>query len=155
MRWPALAHTENGPMTTHVQRTKRLIVSVVCLVLLVVAGCSAMPQSNQSGADPQSQPVTSDDGNSGSTTSDGAVVTGLVTDASGNPLGEATVTVPRGSVAVPEMAVITSSDGSYQWDLPAGTFTLEVHKDGYATASAEVNIAASESITQDFMLQKQ
>ncbi len=114
-----------------------------------------MPQSNQSGADPQSQPVTSDDGNSGSTTSDGAVVTGLVTDASGNPLGEATVTVPRGSVAVPEMAVITSSDGSYQWDLPAGTFTLEVHKDGYATASAEVNIAASELITQDFMLQKQ
>lgn len=142
-------------MTAHAKHIRWFIASVTILLVFATAGCSAVTQSAQPGADPQSRPVTSDDGSSGATNGNGAVVKGRVTDSAGNPLGEAIVTVPRGSAVVPEIAVITSSDGVYQWDLPAGSFTLEVHKDGYLPDSAEVSVAAGDMITQDYILQKQ
>ena len=139
--------------------TKRpgwLIVPVALVVSLLAAGCPAVIRQDQPSTDPQSQPVTSEtDLASDATSSNGGVVLGRVTDPSGHPLAEATVSVPKGTAPVPEMTAITSSDGAYQWDLPAGTFTLEVHKDGYATAAVEVIVSAGETITQDIILQPQ
>ena len=142
-------------MTAHAKHIRWLIVSVAILMVFAAAGCSAVTQSDRPGSDPQSQSVTSDDANSGTTSGEVAAVIGRVTDSAGNPLDQATVTVPRGSAAVPEMTAITSSDGVYQWNLPTGTFTLEVHKDGYVPALAEVSIAIGDTVTQDFILQAQ
>ena len=143
-------------MKAHMKRPGWLIVSVALLVSLLAAGCPAVIQQNKPGTDPQSQPVTSEtDMASGATSSNDGVVIGTVTDPSGRPLAEATVSVPKGTAPVPEMTAITSSDGVYQWSLPAGTFTLEVHKDGYTTAATEVIVAAGETSTQDFVLQPQ
>lgn len=141
-------------MKAHVKRCRWLTVSTLLLVSFLVAGCLAANQQNQSDADPQSQPVSSDtDLNDSATSRSGGVVVGRVTDPSGSPLAEATVNVSRGTAPVPEMTVITSADGAYQWNLPAGAFTLETHKDGFVTAVVEVTVAVGETITQDIVLQ--
>lgn len=138
------------------KRPRWLIVPVALLVSLLAAGCPAVIRQDQPGSDPQSQPVTSEtDLPIVATSSNRGVVLGRVTDPSGRPLAEAAVTVPKGTAPVPEMAATTSADGAYQWDLPAGTFTLEVHKDGYATTAVEVIVPAGETVTQDFVLQPQ
>lgn len=127
---------------------------VVLLVLLVATGCPAVIQQNQPATDPMSQPVSSDDDAAGGAApGGGGVVSGRVTDPSGQPLVEATVSVSKGTAPVPEITAITSAEGMYQWDLPAGTFTLEAHKDGFQMAAVEVTVIAGETITQDIVLQ--
>lgn len=101
-----------------------------------------------------SQPVNSDaDTPGGATSNVGGVVKGRVTDPSGQPLAEATVSVSKGTAPVPEITAITSADGAYQWDLPAGTFTLEARKDGFKTTAVDVSVTAGKTSTQDIVLQ--
>jgi hypothetical protein len=128
-------------------RWQKIMGLCCCLTFSLLAGCGA--------ANDKSIPITSDDGVSPSSSSgpDSKIV-GHVMDAAGTPIVEATIAVVEGSVAVPEMAMITGADGAYIWPLPVGTFTLSVHKDGYASVSAKVEVHAKETVTQDFVLTK-
>lgn len=122
------------------------------IVATLLTGCVVPPA--QPAAEAPSTPVTSDtDLTGGTATNLGGAVIGRVIDPAGNPVDEATVSVSKGTAAVPEITAITVLDGSYRWDLPAGTFTLEVHKDGFAPASFEVTVADGETITHDVTLQ--
>ena len=39
--------------------------------------------------------------------------------------------------------------GFYQWDLPAGTFTLKARKDGFKLTTVEVIVSAGETSIQE------
>lgn len=141
-------------MNVYAKRPRWFVVSVVVLVTFLAAGCPAAIQQNRPAADPMSQPVSSDDDAAGGAIpGDRGVVSGRVTDPSGQPLAEATVVVSKGTAPAPEMAAITTADGFYQWDLPAGTFTLEARKDGFTLAAVDVTVSAGETTVQDIVLQ--
>jgi hypothetical protein len=74
-------------------------------------------------------------------------ITGTVTDAStGQPVGGATVSVPR-------LSVTTGSDGTYTLNgLPAGSYQVTVSGYGYQSQSRAVTITAGQATTQNFGL---
>lgn len=105
--------------------------------------------------DPDSQPVTNEGVNDTSGEQNGIKVIGVigvVTDETGRVLQEATIAVTAGTAPVPEMAMVTNEKGEYIWVLPAGTFTLTVHKDGYQPQSKEVNVTEGEATSLNFTL---
>ena len=79
---------------------------------------------------------------------------GKVSDKQGNPVTEAGVFVSKGTVAIPEKIILTNQNGEYSWHLPAGTFTMKVHKDGFADKEAEVKVEEGKAISLDFQLEK-
>lgn len=81
------------------------------------------------------------------------VITGRVVDTDGKPVVDAAVSIPSGSAPVPKMAIFTDADGLYSWYVPAGTFTVEVYRDGYVTQQSEVTIGDGESVELDFTMQ--
>lgn len=82
-----------------------------------------------------------------------ATLSGKVSDTAGNPIAEAQIIVTNGSVPVPEKVVLTTSEGLYEWGLPAGTFTITVNANGYVSASKEITITAGQPSTLDFTLE--
>jgi hypothetical protein len=82
-------------------------------------------------------------------------VTGIITDADGNPLAEVGVAVKEGTVATPEKLMLTGDDGKYIWNLPVGTFKLAANKDGYAEQVLDVEVkAGDQQVELNFKLQK-
>jgi hypothetical protein len=66
---------------------------------------------------------------SGSAAADGTV-SGVVRHQSGQPMPEARllrVAMPPASVRLPEVAFLTSADGSYRLWLPSATYTIHVY----------------------------
>lgn len=102
--------------------------------------------------DPDSQPVTNEGVDNVQGEQSGTRVIGVVTDETGRVLQEATIAVTAGTAPVPEMAMVTNEKGEYIWGLPAGTFTLTVHKDGYQPQSKEVNVTEGEATSLNFTL---
>ena len=76
-------------------------------------------------------------------------ITGTVSDASS---GE---TLPGANIVVQgeQFGAATSADGTYELELPAGTYVLEVSFVGYQEVTAEVSVEAGETVQQDFELQ--
>ncbi|MDF9745116.1 carboxypeptidase regulatory-like domain-containing protein [Natrinema salsiterrestre] len=73
-------------------------------------------------------------------------VEGTVTDADGDPISGATVTVGNETVT-------TAEDGTYAVDLEAGEYTLEISAEGYQDASEEVAVEAGATTTADVTLE--
>lgn len=80
-------------------------------------------------------------------------VAGRVTDAQGNPIANAAVTVPKGTAPVPERAALTNENGEYVWGLPPGTYTIQVNAEGFKMAQAQVNAIADKQTEQNFTLE--
>ena len=80
------------------------------------------------------------------------IVKGVVTDTSGAPVASAAVAVVAGTAPYPEMAAFTAADGSYRWILGPGTYTLEAHREGFATASGEFTLEAGQEVQLDLTL---
>ena len=79
-------------------------------------------------------------------------VQGTVTDDNGNPLSGANVVVEGTS-----LGAAAASDGTYQFDVPAGTVggqtvTLTTSYIGHKSQSAQVEVPATGSVTQNFSL---
>ena len=125
-----------------------VIVVGVLSVGLFLAGCRLVRGEKD-------QPVRSDASEPTTIVSQGGEVRGHITDADGKPLAEVGVAVPEGTVAIPERAAITNEAGEYVWPLPAGTFTIAVHKEGYVSQSAKVTVRDGETVTLDFVLVRQ
>lgn len=127
------------------------------------------PSSRQTGAPIIApQPTSSDDDSVSSDTftpaapnNQGKIPTGMsriagrVTDPDGNPIQGARVTVPKGTTAVPERAVLTNANGEYQWTLRPGTYTIQVNADAYKVASAEVTTQVDKQSQLDFKLERE
>lgn len=117
------------------------------LVLLVVALTTGCTSTNAS--DPDAVPVTNETPVV-TTPSVSQIVQGRVTDGTGTPVSEAIV-IAEGPGA-PEMAAITNEKGEYFWDLPEGTFTLTVTKDGFSSQSTTIALTVGQTLVQDFVL---
>ena len=141
------------------QRTKmfHLLLRVVLLGVIgsYLWGCSsssepqpAAPQSTT----PSDQPLTNEDIVSPANVQM-SQVTGRVLDAAGTPVFEAQVFAV--GIGAPEMMAITDEKGGYIWALPTGVFTMTAQKEGYVSQTEEIELENSESLTLDFVLQKE
>lgn len=75
---------------------------------------------------------------------------GSVTDSTGAPLGQATVTVDRASARA-----VTNDRGEYTIiNVAAGTHTLRVRRLGYDAAPATVTVVAGQTTRQNFTMRK-
>jgi hypothetical protein len=118
----------------------QITLSVLALALcLLLAACSGTEAPNPGPADDASA----------------ATVSGIVTDAAGNPLADVGIAVKEGTVATPEKLMLTSADGKYTWNLPVGTFKLAANKDGYAGQVLDVEVTtAGQQVVLNFKLDK-
>ncbi|MFP5307022.1 MAG: TonB-dependent receptor domain-containing protein [Gammaproteobacteria bacterium] len=83
---------------------------------------------------------------------DGAsgVLSGVVSDAAGNPVAGARVSIPQTGAEV-----VTDASGAYSVKLPRGTYTLSVAQPGYRTATSEnVRVVANIGVVADVTLRR-
>ena len=128
------------------------IIGIVLFCALVFTGCgtgsadqhSAPVTNGQDGqmdnASGPDSPVSGQPGQPGNQVN-GNMVQGRVTDATGQPLAQVSVTPQSTDTppqAVPEIAVLTDDQGQYQWTLPPGTYTLTFVHEGYAPLTKAV-----------------
>ncbi|HEX6288862.1 MAG TPA: carboxypeptidase regulatory-like domain-containing protein [Herpetosiphonaceae bacterium] len=158
-------------MTRSVLNGTLWIVSVL-LVAFALAACGAVmtdpsgqgansadtPTHGPGGSIDPDAPVSNVPGQSSADSGIGSGVEGRVLDASGNPVVGAVV-VPQSHDspphAIPELAVLTSGDGRYQWPLPPGRYTFTVHHDAYAPTTSElVTVTQGQPITLDITVRK-
>jgi hypothetical protein len=120
------------------------------LVALVCFGWST------AGCNEQDRPVSSDPrARDGAGIVEGVI--GYVTARDGSPIVGALVQpqaldVPR--PPIPDLAVLTNSEGWYQWRLFPGTYTLVVSAQGYQSAAQVVTVHAGETARLDFTLER-
>lgn len=97
-------------------------------------------------------------------------VTGVVTDAEGNPAGEVKVALktivaaaPKGSMSSSPMVhdsnepvmvayAKTAADGSFALEAPAGTYTLVAYGNDKGEASTQVTITVDQTVTANLKL---
>ncbi len=80
-------------------------------------------------------------------------IAGRVTDRAGTPISEVTVVIASGTAPVPDIAALTNDQGKYQLSgIPAGTFKVAVHKEGYAPQERIVTVREGEVSIIDFIL---
>jgi len=117
---------------------KRLIYGV--LAIIIVGGGLYMFVFNTPPAPPGDG---GDDGNGIVVPLEGkAIIEGVVTNEAGDPVSGATVTVDGKTVT-------TGSDGSYSFEVDAGTYSVTVTKSGYDDESSTVTASADEEYTVD------
>ncbi len=117
---------------------KRLIYGV--LAIIIVGGGLYMFVFNTPPAPPGDG---GDDGNGIVVPPEGkATIEGVVTNEAGDPVSGATVTVDGKTVS-------TGSDGSYSFEVDAGTYSVTVTKSGYDDESSTVTASADEEYTID------
>ncbi len=75
-------------------------------------------------------------------------VSGTVTDTNNSGIADATVTAAAGSSTY---TTTTTAQGVYSLELPDGSYTLTVSKEGYTSSVATVEVNGS-AVTQDFQL---
>ena len=80
---------------------------------------------------------------------DGTVSGKLTDTASGEPLIGANVVLANTSYGAS-----TGIDGSYSFEAPAGTYTLQASYIGYTSTSQQVTVTAGQTLTVDFQLQE-
>lgn len=76
-------------------------------------------------------------------------ISGKVKDAAGDPVQGATV-----SIASTQSGAITAADGRYRVTVRPGRYEARVRLLGYAAAKDSVTIAAGQTVTKDFVLNK-
>ncbi len=81
------------------------------------------------------------------------LITGRVTDSSGEPITDASVAIVESSVPVPEMAIFTDATGTYTWYVEPGTYTIEVYRDGYVSQEGETTVEEGNAAELDFQLE--
>lgn len=85
----------------------------------------------------------------------GAVVEGIISDATGKPVA-GTVVMPKSvdtpPQAVPEKAVFTDAQGRYQWVLSPGKYTFSVSYNGTVTESNIITVTEEQPNKLDVSL---
>jgi len=64
---------------------------------------------------------------------------GRVVDARGAPVRGAQIVIVASTVPIPEIALLSDSEGQFYLSLPPGSFTLRAHGPGGATGEATVD----------------
>lgn len=118
----------------------RLLVVVLSMVLMVA--CSS--DASVSSTDPlPTQPANPNHGR----------VVGVVRDAAGKPLANATLALVAGPGPLIEIAALTNERGEYEWtDLDAGEWTFSANADGFKPKQLTVRVTAGQTAQLDFTL---
>ena len=77
-----------------------------------------------------------------------STIAGVVVDASGRPVPDATVTVVESTSPVPELALLTDDAGRFSLRLPSGRFTLEAHGPNDTKGRQTVEVSGAEVRTR-------
>ncbi|WP_344250674.1 S8 family serine peptidase [Isoptericola hypogeus] len=81
------------------------------------------------------------------------VLSGAVTDASGAPIGHASVHVTGGQADTPvDRTVAVSADGVYDLRLPVGDYEVTASAFGFETRAVTVTVTQGETVSQDLSL---
>ena len=84
-----------------------------------------------------------------------AVVAGRVVDSDGRPIAGASVLFSASPVAVPDIAQLTGSDGSFAMAAPAaGHYRVSVRASGHAAAEREVEVGAAAPAALEIVLER-
>jgi hypothetical protein len=82
-----------------------------------------------------------------------SAIAGVVTDASGKPLGWAAVLIIGDSPKHPDIAATTNAKGQYRFDgLQPGTYNLLVNVSGHASKKGHVTVQVGDLAHLDFQL---
>ncbi len=85
-----------------------------------------------------------------------AIVAGRVVDEDGRPIAGASVLFSASPVAVPDIAELTGSDGSFAMAAPsAGRYRVSVHASGHAPAERDVEVRAAAPQALEIMLERE
>lgn len=131
------------------------------------AGGQAQPASSANASSNNEQPATNanapsgpDSPVSGQPGQGGGNAMGLqgtVTDSTGQPVAGVMV-VPQSTEnppqPIPEIAVMTTEDGRFQWSLPPGAYKLTFNAEGFAPTTQDVTVQADAPTALDVTLQK-
>jgi hypothetical protein len=83
-------------------------------------------------------------------------VGGLITDACGRPITGAFIR-PRGldepSPAIPEIAIVSDSQGRYRWRLVPGKYEISVSAEGYRDITKQITIKRGQQVILNFTLE--
>lgn len=83
------------------------------------------------------------------TSAPGATIDGVVRDEAGRPVGDAAILVATAPVPMPDIAALTSADGTFTLAAPApGAYTIMATCDGYEPARVAVDVAAGRRRTE-------
>jgi ABC-type Fe3+ transport system substrate-binding protein len=115
---------------------KRVLIGIAAIVVIGIGFIAFQNMST---------PDVPDDGDNGVVSPTTGTISGVVEDDQGDPVSGATVTVDGKTVT-------TGSDGSYTFNVEAGTYTVEVEKPDYDSDSSSVTVAAGGSKTADLVL---
>jgi protocatechuate 3,4-dioxygenase beta subunit len=84
-------------------------------------------------------------------------VSGTVTDDGGRPLSGVVVvpvSIGRPPTPVPDMTVLTGSDGTYFWVLRPGEYRISTSRPGFQAASKRVRIQEGRTATLNFVIRR-
>ncbi len=84
-----------------------------------------------------------------------SVISGVVRDSNGKPVADARVYFTDSPSAMPDIAALTDSSGTYSLSVPSkGTYSLECNADGFAPKAATVTVASDQKVNVDIKLKK-
>ncbi len=107
---------------------------------------------NSSISSDQEQSLT-DDNNATSTSIDG--VTGKITTTDGTPVNDALVSpLSLSGGIVPEIAILSKEDGTYEWPLKQGKYEITVTAQGFNPQTKQINVTSQGVFVLDFVLNK-
>ena len=76
----------------------------------------------------------------------------IVVDASGRPVPEASVTIVAGTVAMPEIALLSDASGVVQLTLPRGRFILQADGPDEMRGKISIETDGTEAITTQIVI---
>ena len=130
-----------------------LVYRCVCVALLMApAVACAVPNGPNGANDAQS---TDDAPQPPRSLAEG--MTGAIKDENGRALDGATI-IPKSlganGPAVPEIAILSDTNGRYQWRLRPGSYEVTVRADGYQDVTRQVTVSPGAVTTLDVVLRR-
>jgi hypothetical protein len=123
---------------------------LACSVVMIFLGFGAFAYDNQD------LPVSSNDqGGPRPHIREGVV--GRVTAFDGHPVAGALIgarSLDDPSLPIPEIAILSGSDGRYTWRLFPGTYEISVLAEGYRCPPKRVVVKSGQAVTADFKLER-
>jgi Carboxypeptidase regulatory-like domain len=84
-----------------------------------------------------------------------ALISGVIRDPDGEPVGEARVYFKDGPVPLPDVAALTDSRGAFTLPAPAaGAYKIECSADGFKPKTVTVKVAAGKNVKLDIRLKR-
>jgi hypothetical protein len=129
----------------------RAAMVLICVLILFVSNGHTM--SSRSGPDtPVSHSGNADKGEELL----GEGVTGKVTDLVGDPIEGASI-LPQSTdsppLPIPDILIVTDTNGKYMWSLRPGSYRLTVIAEGYRPKTMPVQVKPGELMILDFVLE--